>query len=144
MRRPPSVMLPPAIRSGGYNNPMIAAPVNDLPAPDSPTTPSTSPGAMSKLTSSTATSVPRRVGTSMRRFSTLSSNSVLRMLSSVQLRIERVAQPVAQEIDRQDQQHQHDPREQRDPPIARQQVLAANPDQRAERAFVRRQTVDEV
>ncbi len=40
---------------------MIAAPVSDLPAPDSPTTPSTSPGAMAKHTSCTATSVPRRV-----------------------------------------------------------------------------------
>ena len=47
--------------------PMIAAPVSDLPAPDSPTTPSTSPGAMSNETSCTATSVPRRVGNSTRR-----------------------------------------------------------------------------
>ena len=31
----------------------MAAPVSDLPAPDSPTTPSTSPGAMSNDTSST-------------------------------------------------------------------------------------------
>ena len=29
---------------------MMAAPVSDLPAPDSPTTPRISPGAMSKLT----------------------------------------------------------------------------------------------
>ena len=54
---------------------MIAAPVSDLPAPDSPTTPSTSPGAIVKLTSCTATSVPRRVGNSTRRFSTASSGS---------------------------------------------------------------------
>src|SRR5713226_6207429 len=119
MRRPASVMLPPAILSGGSNNPMIAAPVNDLPAPDSPTTPSTSPGAMSKLTSSTATSVPRRVGTSTRRFSTLSSSSVVLRMSA-QLWIERFTQPVAQKVDREDQQRQHDPREERDPPIARQ------------------------
>ena len=46
---------------------MIAVPVIDFPAPDSPTTPSTSPGAMSKLTSSMATSVPRRVLNSTRR-----------------------------------------------------------------------------
>ena len=43
---------------------MTARPVIDLPAPDSPTTPSTSPGAMEKLMSSTAISVPRRVGNS--------------------------------------------------------------------------------
>jgi hypothetical protein len=52
---------------------MIAVPVIDLPAPDSPTTPSTSPGAMSKLTSSMATSVPRRVLNSTRRLRTSSS-----------------------------------------------------------------------
>ena len=39
----------------------MAAPVRDLPAPDSPTTPSTSPGSMDKEIPSTATSVPRRV-----------------------------------------------------------------------------------
>ena len=40
----------------------MAAPVSDLPAPDSPTTPRISPGAMSNEMSSSATSVPRRVG----------------------------------------------------------------------------------
>ena len=39
----------------------MALPVSDLPAPDSPTTPRTSPGAISNETSSTASSVPRRV-----------------------------------------------------------------------------------
>ena len=43
---------------GGSSNPMIAAPVRDFPAPDSPTTPKTSPALISKLTSSTATKVP--------------------------------------------------------------------------------------
>ncbi len=56
-------------------SPMIAAPVSDLPAPDSPTTPSTSPGAIENDTSCTATSVPRRVGNSTRRRSTASSGS---------------------------------------------------------------------
>lgn len=50
--------------------PMMAAPVSDLPAPDSPTTPSTSPRAISNETSSIATSVPRRVGNSTRRWRT--------------------------------------------------------------------------
>ena len=53
---------PPMMRPGGSSRPMTAAPVSDLPAPDSPTTPSTSPGAMSKETRSTAVSVRRRVG----------------------------------------------------------------------------------
>ncbi len=62
MRWPSSRISPAAMRPGGSSRPMMAVPVSDLPAPDSPTTPSTSPGAMSKETSSTATSVPRRVG----------------------------------------------------------------------------------
>ena len=52
---------------------MIAAPVSDLPAPDSPTTPKTSPGAIENEMSSTATSVPRRVGNSMRKWRTSSN-----------------------------------------------------------------------
>ena len=40
---------------------MMAAPVSDLPAPDSPTTPRISPGAISKEMSSSARSVPRRL-----------------------------------------------------------------------------------
>ena len=62
MRRPASRMAAAAMRPGGSISPMIAAPVSDLPAPDSPTTPRTSPGAIVNETSSTATSVPRRVG----------------------------------------------------------------------------------
>ena len=42
----------------------MAAPVSDLPAPDSPTTPRTSPASIEKDTSSSARSVPRRVGNS--------------------------------------------------------------------------------
>ena len=55
----------------------MALPVSDLPAPDSPTTPSTSPGAMSNDTSSTASSVPRRVGNSTRRVLTSRSGGLL-------------------------------------------------------------------
>ena len=78
MRRPASRISPAAMRPGGSMSPMIAAPVSDLPAPDSPTTPSTSPGAMVNETSWTATSVPRRVGNSTRRPSTASSGSAAR------------------------------------------------------------------
>ncbi len=67
MRSPSSRISPAAMRPGGSSRPMIAMPVSDLPAPDSPTTPSTSPGAMRNDTPSTATSVPRRVGNSTRR-----------------------------------------------------------------------------
>src|SRR5438105_8538305 len=75
MRRPDKRISPLAMRPGGSINPMIAAPVSDLPAPDSPTTPSTSPGAMVKLTSRTAASVPRRVGNSTRSAQTSNSGA---------------------------------------------------------------------
>ena len=55
---------------------MTAAPVSDLPAPDSPTTPSTSPAAMSKETSSTAVSVARRVGNATVRLRTERTGSL--------------------------------------------------------------------
>src|SRR3712207_4666030 len=109
MRRPASEMVPPAMRPGGSSRPMMAAPVMDLPAPDSPTTPSTSPGWMLKETSSSATSVPRRVGNSTRRFFTSSRGNVLDILP--QLRIEGVAQPVAQEIDGEHEDDQREPGE---------------------------------
>jgi hypothetical protein len=62
--------LAEATRPGGSSRPMMAAPVSDLPAPDSPTTPRISPGAMSKETSSSARRVPRRPGNSTTRFLT--------------------------------------------------------------------------
>src|SRR6218665_1616326 len=115
---------------------MIAAPVIDLPAPDSPTTPRTSPLAMEKLTSLRATSVPRRVSNSTRRFST--ERIVSDMLSSLsQPGIERVAQPIAQEIDGQDQRREREAGEGDDPPLAGEQEFLANADERAERGLHR-------
>ena len=143
MRRPSRRISPPAMRPGGSSRPMMALPVSDLPAPDSPTTPSTSPGAMSNETSSTASRVPRRVGNSTRRFLTSSSGGLLDdgRLADPQrsFGIEGVAQPVAQQVDRQHQGGQRDAGEDRDPPVARQQDLVAEADQRAERGLGRRQ-----
>ena len=96
MRRPASRISPPTWRSGGSSSPMIAPPVMDFPAPDSPTTPSTSPSAMSKEASSTASNVPRRVAISTRRLRTERSGSAI-----AEPGIERVAQPVAEQIHRQ-------------------------------------------
>jgi hypothetical protein len=70
MRWPSSRISPLATRPGGSSRPMMAAPVSDLPAPDSPTTPRISPGAMAKEMSSSARSVPRRLGNSTTRFLT--------------------------------------------------------------------------
>ena len=49
------------MRPGGSIRPITASPVTDFPAPDSPTTPSTSPLAMSNEIPSIARSVERRV-----------------------------------------------------------------------------------
>ena len=47
-----------------------------FPEPDSPTSANVSPGRTSKLTPRTAWTVPRRVGISTRRFSTVSRGSL--------------------------------------------------------------------
>src|SRR3546814_5323258 len=127
MRLPSSRISPAAMRPGGSSRPMMAAPVIDLPAPDSPTTPSTSPAEISSETSSTATRVPRRVGNSTRRLRTSSSFGLVMRLP--ELGIERIAQPVTQQVDRQHQDGQGAAGEDGDPPFARQQELLAGVDQ---------------
>ena len=52
--RPANTMRPPTMRAGGSTSRMIEWPVIDLPEPDSPSRPSTSPRPSMKLTSSTA------------------------------------------------------------------------------------------
>src|SRR6266851_3455962 len=61
MRLPSNRMRPPAMWPGGSSRPMMAAPVSDLPAPDSPTTPSTSPSPMAKEMPSTAIDAQARI-----------------------------------------------------------------------------------
>src|SRR3982075_140722 len=127
------------MRPGGSIRPITARPVTDFPAPDSPTTPSTSPLAMSKEMPSMARSVLWRGANSTRRLRTESTGSVMRSdtrkmrrLSS-QFWIERVAQPVAEQVDGKDQRRQRKAREGDDPPFAGKQIIVADPDQGAER-----------
>src|SRR4051812_35593255 len=129
MRSPFSRISPPAMRPGGSISPITAVPVIDLPAPDSPTTPSTSPGAMSKDTPSIAVKRPRRLRNWTLRSRTLRVGSVI---PSPQLRVEGVAQPVAQQVDRQGQDRQGQAREDGDPPFAGEQEAVADADQRAQ------------
>ena len=49
-----STIWPEATRPGGSSRPMMAAPVSDLPAPDSPTTPRISPGRWKEMSSRAA------------------------------------------------------------------------------------------
>src|SRR5689334_2301535 len=175
------------MRPGGSSSPMIAAPVSDLPAPDSPTTPSTSPGAIANETPFTAVSTPRRVGNSTRRSRTSRSGCPSTVLfasaarprsgltfarltlafaatapalrarcprcgetepddraadnacrSRPQPRVERVTQPVAEQVDREHHDDERDAGEQRHPPFAGEQEVVADANQRAERRLRRR------
>src|SRR6478752_10144429 len=127
------------MRPGGSSRPMIARPVTDLPAPDSPTTPSTSPLAMSKETPSMARRVLWRETNSTCRLRTERTGSVMgidawswRLLSS-EFWIERVAQPVAEQVDGEDQGREREAGKSDDPPFTGKQVIVADPDQGAER-----------
>src|SRR5688500_13888770 len=103
--------------------PVTAEPVTDFPAPDSPTTPNTSPRAMSKEMPSMALSEPRRVTNSTRRSRTERTGSVIAILAlSSQFRIERIAQPIAQKIDGENERRECDARKSDNPPFAREQV----------------------
>ncbi len=129
MRRPFSLISPAAIRPGGSSRPMIAAPVIDLPAPDSPTTPSTSPGAIENDTSSIAVRMPRRVGNSTRSLLTSRSGD---LLTSAQLRVEGIPKPVAEQVHRHAQKDQCRAGKDHQPPLARVQEVVAVVDHRAQ------------
>src|ERR1700675_2885607 len=120
------------MRPGGSIRPMIARPVTDFPAPDSPTTPSTSPLAMSKEIPSMARSALRRVTNSTWRLRTERTGSVMRSAAwywrrfSSEFRIERVAQPVAEQVDGQDQRCQRKAGEGENPQLAGIQIIVDN------------------
>src|SRR6202166_1199580 len=139
IRMPDRWISPPAIRPGGSIRPITASPVTDFPAPDSPTTPSTSPLAMSKETPSMARSAWWRVTNSTLRLRTERTGAVIRSAAwglprlSSELWVERVAQPVAEQVDGQDQRRQRKAGEGDDPPLAGKQIIVADPDQGAER-----------
>src|SRR5690606_35527914 len=125
----------------GSMRPITALPVIDLPAPDSPTTPSTSPCAMSSETSSTATSTPFRVGKTTRKLRTERTGVLMDTSSaSPQLRVQGIAQPIAEQIDRQHQCSKGDARKYDDPILSRHEEVVADADQRAERRLGRRQS----
>src|SRR5512139_2313976 len=85
-----------------------------LPEPDSPTMPSTSPSSTLNDTPSTARSRPCDDGNSTTRLSI----SITAITSPLQLGIERVAQAVAEEVEGQHGDQDHDAGEGDDPPGA--------------------------
>src|SRR5216684_4745940 len=73
MSRPLKMTLPPVIAAGGIRSLAMANSSVDLPQPDSPTMPMNSPGSRSKLTWSTASTVPRSMAYSTDRSRTCST-----------------------------------------------------------------------
>src|SRR5579872_4646884 len=93
---------------------MRASMVTLLPDPDSPTMPRISRSSSVTLTPSTACMTPEAVGKSTERF--LISRSGMGL--ALEFGIERVAQPVAEEIEGQHRDEDEEPREGHDPPGA--------------------------
>src|SRR5262245_6693266 len=95
-------MRPPAIRPGGCGTSFRIESAETLfPLPDSPTTASVSPGLTSNDTPSTARTTPASVVKYVFRFSSRRRGAVmLRAAAGYPARIERVAQSVAEKVER--------------------------------------------
>src|ERR1700733_7563436 len=119
---PLNIAVPLTMRPGGCGiRPRIDSVLTLLPDPDSPTIPSVSPGKTSYVMSSTAWTTPSSVLNSTARFlierTGSGTNSPLR-------RIERVAQPVADEVHAENDQHDRQAGEDRQPPLLRVRLPA--------------------
>src|SRR5690606_906733 len=128
---PMNRISPPTMRPGWLTSRMMDAAVMLLPQPDSPTTPTVSPGYSWKLTPSTALTTPRSVKKCVRRFRTsrigsaFMVRSVSGSISSLpQARVQRVPQPFAQQVDAQHRQQNRDAGKGGQPPRA-ENVLPA-------------------
>src|ERR1043166_9537083 len=129
--RPRKRMLPPTTRPGGEatSRRMLSA-VTLLPLPDSPTTASVSPAWSVNDTPSTARTTPSSVKKWVWRSRTSSSVSVTSRLPSSfaperPARIERVAQAVAEEVERHDREEDRAAGCEEHPGERRQHALAA-------------------
>src|SRR5919197_1000094 len=119
-------MLPPAMSAGGdgMSRSMVIA-VTLLPQPDSPTSPSVPPRGTSKDTPSTARVRPSRLANQTSRSSTATMGSapmavvMPRSQTPRDLRVEHVAEPVAEQVDR---QHGHAEKEAREHDEAERQL----------------------
>src|SRR4051812_8521897 len=85
--------------------------------------PSVSPLATEMLTCCTALTMPRRVANSTVRSATSSKGCAV--ISCPPLRIDNVAQAVAEQVEAEHRDHQSETREQRDPPFARHHEAGA-------------------
>src|SRR6185437_6556160 len=108
-------MLPPTMRAGSSSSRMIDFAQTLLPEPDSPTMPNVSPARWSKLTPSTARTGPASVRNQVRRSRTRSSTSAVSGM-----RIEPVAQAVADEVEAHHHRQDGEPGKRRHPPLLHQ------------------------
>src|SRR5207237_9102978 len=144
---PLNIAVPLAMRPGGWGiRPRIDRVLTLWPEPGSPTIPSVSRGKTSYEMSSTAWTIPSSVLNSTARF------LIERIGSGTDpplRRVERVAQAVADEVDTEHDQHDHQAREHRQPPLLRVRLRVG--DEHAERrrrrldpeAQERRRSLDE-
>ena len=86
--------------------PSSASDVTLFPQPDSPTIPSVSPGAMSNEIPLTACTVPRLVQNSTAQV--LDREERLASVTAAQLRVERLAQAVADQVEAEHGDHDRD------------------------------------
>src|SRR6267154_1441741 len=102
---------PSTTRPGSGTSRSSERAVTDFPEPDSPTIPTVSPSATSKLTPSTALTTPAWVKKWVLRFSTRS-----RLVETLppHPRVERIAQSVADEVESHQGQRERDRRGQHD------------------------------
>src|SRR5262245_26940079 len=87
--------------------------------------PSVSPRSTETSTRCTALTLPRRVANSTVRSRTLSSGTSVISRSRSPLRIDNIAQAVAEKIEAEHRDHQGRAREERDPPLAAYHVGSA-------------------
>src|SRR3954453_12382308 len=144
---PANTARPDSTRPLRASKPRIANDVTLFPHPDSPTMPSVSPAAMSKVIPFTACTVPRRVAKRTCRSSTKRSGS---LATRAKLGIERLAQPVADQVEPEHGDDDRDARDDREkrtdrevlvrvrqhrPPLGRRRILRPEA-QEAERRYV--------
>src|SRR5579875_1384070 len=114
---PPKRISPPAMWPPRGKRRMIDRPVIVFPQPDSPTSPTVSPGATWKLMPSTAWTVALRSLISVLRSLTSSSCST-RRLPLLQAHVEGVLQGVSDEVEGDDDEHDQPERRVHLPPVA--------------------------
>src|SRR6266850_4806266 len=126
---PENITEPSAMRPARSRMRITAKDVTDLPEPDSPTIASVSPLATWMSMFFTACTMPRRVENSTVRSlmsssgigggALLSGTLVSILPSRAPLRIDDIAQAVAQQVEAEHRDHQREPWKERDPPFAR-------------------------